>query len=69
MEEAVASARQAVAPIPLRDVAPWALLAGAVLLSLLYLVGLDQGAASMVSGTVLHEFVHDGRHLLALPCH
>jgi cobalt transporter subunit CbtB len=20
-------------------------------------------------GTMLHEFVHDGRHLLAFPCH
>lgn len=55
--------------IPLREVAPWAVLAGAVLLSLLYLVGLDQGAASLISGSTLHEFVHDGRHLLGFPCH
>lgn len=55
--------------IPLREVAPWVVLAGAVLLSLLYLVGLDQGATSLFSGSMLHEFVHDGRHLLAFPCH
>lgn len=70
----VRSAGTAVAPsdpvsIPLRDIAPWATFAGVVLLALLYLVGLDQGAASLVPGTMLHELVHDGRHLLAFPCH
>lgn len=34
----------------------------------LYLVGLDQGALSR-SGMYLHELMHDGRHLLGLPCH
>ncbi|WP_232664008.1 CbtB domain-containing protein [Pseudonocardia sp. TRM90224] len=55
--------------IPLREIAPWALFAGVILLSLLYLVGMDQGATSVISGSVLHEFVHDGRHLLGFPCH
>jgi hypothetical protein len=55
--------------ISLRELAPWALFAGALLLMLLYLVGMDQGAASLVPGKVLHEFVHDGRHLLGFPCH
>jgi hypothetical protein len=43
---------------------------GVVLLSLLmlYLVGFDQGVISR-SGTYLHELMHDGRHLLGLPCH
>lgn len=61
----------AVAPvrIPLREVLPWAVFAGVILLSLLYLVGLDQGATSVFSGQLLHEFMHDGRHLLAMPCH
>ena len=57
------------APIPLREIAPWALFAGVVLLALLYLVGMDQGATSVFSGAMLHEFVHDGRHLLGFPCH
>jgi hypothetical protein len=57
------------APIPLREIAPWALFAGVVLLALMYLVGMDQGATSMFSGEMLHEFVHDGRHLLGFPCH
>jgi hypothetical protein len=66
---APAPAALAPAPIPLREVAPWALFAGVVLLALLYLVGLDQGATSVVPGEMLHEFMHDGRHLLGFPCH
>ncbi|MDQ3154664.1 MAG: CbtB-domain containing protein [Actinomycetota bacterium] len=55
--------------IPLREVAPWAVFGGAMMLILLYFVGADQGATSMISGSMLHEFVHDGRHLLGFPCH
>lgn len=55
--------------IPVRELAPWALFGGVILLALLYLVGVDQGATSMFSGNMLHEFLHDGRHLLAFPCH
>jgi len=42
-----------------------------VLLALLavgYLVAFDQGAVSQ-SGMYLHELMHDGRHLLGVPCH
>ncbi|MBW0114131.1 CbtB domain-containing protein [Pseudonocardia abyssalis] len=69
MTQAAALPRSAPAAIPLTEVAPWAVFAGAVLLSLLYLVGMDQGATSLISGSVLHEFLHDGRHLLGFPCH
>lgn len=55
--------------VPLRKIAPWAVFAGVILLALLYLVGMDQGATSVFSGSMLHEFVHDGRHLLGFPCH
>ena len=43
---------------------------GVIVLALLlvYLVGLDQGAISR-SGMYLHELMHDGRHLLGVPCH
>jgi len=34
----------------------------------LYLVGFDQGAISR-TGMFMHELMHDGRHLLGLPCH
>lgn len=66
---AQAVAVPAITPIPLREVLPWAVFAAAILLTLLYLVGLDQGATSVFSGQLLHEFMHDGRHLLGLPCH
>jgi Probable cobalt transporter subunit (CbtB) len=45
--------------------------AGVVLLALLvfgYLVAFDQGAVSR-SGMLMHELMHDGRHLLGVPCH
>jgi hypothetical protein len=57
------------APIPLRDLLPWAAFAAVLALVLLYFVGAEEGATSMVSGSYVHEFVHDGRHLLGFPCH
>jgi hypothetical protein len=48
---------------------PWAVFAGALLLVLVYIVGVDEGAASVIPGKLLHEYLHDGRHLLAFPCH
>jgi hypothetical protein len=45
-----------------------ALFSVGLLLLLAYLVGFDQGAVSR-SGTYLHELMHDGRHLLGVPCH
>ena len=55
--------------VPLRDVLPWAVFAGLVLLLALYFVGVEEGATSLISGMYVHEFVHDGRHLLGFPCH
>ena len=40
----------------------------ALAMLVLYLVGFDQGAISR-SGMYMHELMHDGRHLLGLPCH
>jgi hypothetical protein len=54
--------------ISLRDVWPWALF-GLALLMLVYFVGADEGAAALVPGSTIHEWVHDGRHLLGFPCH
>lgn len=54
-------------PIPLRELLP-ALLAAAFALLVIYLVQFDQGAVSQ-AGLWLHEVVHDGRHLLGVPCH
>ncbi len=71
LEVAVSEATVAATPvaIPLREILPWAVFAGVILLSLLYLLGIDQGATQLVPGSLLHEFVHDGRHLLGFPCH
>jgi hypothetical protein len=34
-----------------------------------FFISTEQGAVSMLSGTVVHEWVHDARHLLGYPCH
>ena len=56
------------APIPVREILPWVLF-GALLLLALYFVGAEEGATSIIPGMYVHEFVHDGRHLLGFPCH
>ena len=56
-------------PIPVGEIAPWAVFAGLVMFVLLYLVGVEQGATAIFSGMYVHEFVHDGRHLLGFPFH
>ena len=57
------------APIPVRHILPWAVFGGLLSLLALYFVGAEQGATSLISGIQVHEFVHDGRHLLGFPCH
>lgn len=48
----------------------WLTLTAFFSLLALYFVGLDQGATSVFgNNTVIHEFVHDARHLLGFPCH
>ncbi len=69
MAQAATLSAPAPAVVPLDEVLPWAVFAGFILLSLLYLVGMDQGATSLITGSMVHEFVHDGRHLLGFPCH
>jgi hypothetical protein len=58
-------------PVALGSAGTWWLVA-TLLFSLLvyYFVGVDQGAVSVLGNDLhLHEFVHDGRHVLAFPCH
>ncbi|MES4892400.1 CbtB-domain containing protein [Streptomyces sp. NPDC096012] len=57
------------AKLPLKAIAPWAAFFGILMLVLLYFVGAEQGATSVFSGTDVHEWVHDARHLLGFPCH
>jgi hypothetical protein len=56
------------APVSLGALWPWGIFAVALLL-LVYFVGVDEGASSIIPGMTLHEWVHDGRHLLGFPCH
>ncbi len=56
-------------PIPIADIAPWAVFATVVALILLYFVSTEQGAFALFDGMYVHEYVHDGRHLLGFPCH
>jgi hypothetical protein len=56
------------APIPLREILPWAAFA-IIMLFAIYFVGAEEGATSLIPGMYVHEFVHDGRHLLGFPCH
>jgi hypothetical protein len=55
-------------PIPVREILPWAIFAALALLAI-YFVGAEEGATSFINGMYVHEFVHDGRHLLGFPCH
>ncbi|MBS1050992.1 CbtB-domain containing protein [Gluconobacter japonicus] len=55
--------------IPVSALVPWAVFTVILSLILLYFVGAEQGATSLISGHEVHEFVHDGRHLLGFPCH
>ena len=56
-------------PLPVRAVLPWLLLAALLALVTMYFVGAEQGATSLINGTAVHEWTHDGRHLLGFPCH
>ena len=55
--------------IPVNEALPWVVFAGLILIVAIYFVGAEQGATSIVNGMYVHEFVHDGRHLLGFPCH
>jgi hypothetical protein len=55
--------------IPVREILPWAIFGGLLLLLGIYFVGVEEGAAAVFNGMYVHEFVHDGRHLLGFPCH
>ena len=55
-------------PVPIRELFPWLVFAGVLLLAI-YFVGVEEGATAIFPGMYVHEFVHDGRHLLGFPCH
>ncbi|WP_371529020.1 CbtB-domain containing protein [Streptomyces sp. NBC_01283] len=49
----------------------WLIASAAALIALiaLYAVFLDNGSLISATGSYLHEFAHDGRHLFGAPCH
>ena len=71
MSEVTQTAPAAIAapPFSLGQVLPWLIFAGMLALVALYFISAEQGAAALFSGTAVHEWVHDGRHLLGFPCH
>lgn len=69
MVEAVANPEVEPISIPIRDILPWAAFLGVIALLMIYFIGAEQGATSVISGHYVHEFVHDARHLLGFPCH
>ncbi len=69
LRQPAAPAVPAIRPLPLRQVLPWLVFAALLALVAMYFVGAEQGATSLFSGTAVHEWTHDGRHLLGFPCH
>jgi len=55
--------------IPVRELLPWVIFGGLIMLLAIYFIGVEEGATSIIQGMYVHEFVHDGRHLLGFPCH
>jgi hypothetical protein len=55
--------------IPVAQLAPWAAFVFLAAAIILFFISADQGIISIPSGNAIHEWVHDGRHLLGYPCH
>jgi cobalt transporter subunit CbtB len=56
--------------VPISRAIVWLVSAAILALAVYYFVGVDAGATSVFGHSmVVHEFVHDARHLLGFPCH
>jgi hypothetical protein len=69
MSDAILAGKTRPVAIPLRDSLPWLAFGGLLALLALYFVGVEQGATALFPGGLVHETMHDGRHLLGFPCH
>ncbi len=72
MSEAIVERGAQAPPAPVvspRELAPYALFAALLLMVVVNFVGAEQGATSVLAGSSVHDWVHDGRHLLGFPCH
>lgn len=56
-------------PFSVRQVLPWLIFAALLMLVGMYFIAAEQGATSLFGGNAVHEWTHDGRHLLGFPCH
>ena len=57
------------APAPRIQVPVWAWALVAIAVALLYVVLQENGAVFAHAADYIHEFTHDGRHALGVPCH
>jgi hypothetical protein len=55
--------------IPIGQLAPWAVFVFLAASIVLFFISADQGMVSIPEGNAIHEWVHDGRHILGFPCH
>lgn len=72
MSEAVVERGTGVVAGPIaspKELLPYVIFGGVLFSLLIYFVGAEAGATSLVGGSSVHEFVHDARHLLGFPCH
>ena len=72
MSDVIADRGTTAAPVPVvsaRELLPYVVFAGVLFTLMLFFVGAEQGAASLIGGEQVHEWVHDARHLLGFPCH
>ena len=58
-----------VPPFTVSQVLPWLVFAGLLLIVAMYFVSAEQGATALITGNAIHEWTHDGRHVLGFPCH
>ncbi|SNR48810.1 Probable cobalt transporter subunit (CbtB) [Haloechinothrix alba] len=69
MTQAVAIPAPQPVSIPIREILPYAVLVTVLALAALYFVSTDNNAMTLMAEGYVHEFLHDGRHLMAFPCH
>ena len=69
MSQVVASPEVEIPTIPVGQLAPWAAFVFLIAAIVLFFISADQGIVSIPSGNAIHEWVHDGRHILGYPCH
>lgn len=71
MLQSAASPSTSIDPIsiPLQEHLPAIFFGCLIFLTAIYFVGIEEGAMAIFNNMYVHEFVHDGRHLLGFPCH